>query len=332
MKHFSFSKRLARSAGLALVVMSGVIGAARFSDTAEAAPIANGVLARMRLFVNPSSPASRQAEAWQKSRPSDAGFMRYIASQASATWFGDWNSDVRRDVGNIVTQAKSQGALPVLVAYDIPNRDCGSYSAGGASDAARYGKWIKAFADGLDGRAALVVLEPDAVAGSDCLAPAARDARLSMLRDATKTLKDAGAFVYLDAGNAHWQKADVMADRLRKAGIDIADGFSLNVSNFFSTNDNISFGNDLSRRVGGKHYVIDTSRNGAASTNGQWCNPAGQALGQAPTTRTGHDLVDAFLWVKQPGESDGTCNGGPKAGQWWADYALGLAQRAGRSA
>jgi len=32
--------------------------------------------------------------------------------------------------------------------------------------------------------------------------------------------------------------------------------------------------------------------------------------------------------VKHPGESDGTCNGGPTAGTFWTDYAIGLAQRA----
>jgi endoglucanase len=278
--------------------------------------------------VNPNTSAAKQADAWKKSRPDDAQLMRYIAAQPTATWFGDWNADVRKDVSNVVGQAASQGALPVLVAYDIPNRDCGSYSAGGAGDAQKYGQWIKGFADGINGRKAVVILEPDAVAGSDCLSSPARDTRLSMIRDAVKTLKNAGAFVYIDAGNAHWIKADAMADRLRKAGIDLADGFSLNVSNFFSTNDNIAFGNSLSHLVGGKHYVIDTSRNGLASTNGQWCNPAGQSLGAPPTTQTGRELVDAFLWVKLPGESDGTCNGGPKSGQFWADYALGLAQRA----
>lgn len=328
----SIVKRFARSTSLGMLGMVGVLGAARVSDAALTTPLANGALARLRLFVNPASAAARQADAWQKSRPADASLMRYIASQPTATWFGDWNSDVRRDVGNAASQAASQGTLPVFVAYDIPNRDCGSYSAGGAGDQGRYAQWIKSFADGIAGHQALVVLEPDAVAASDCLSPAARDARFGMLRDAVRTLKSAGAFVYLDAGNAHWVKADVMADRLRKAGIDLADGFSLNVSNFFSTNDNVAYGDDLSRRVGGKHYVIDTSRNGVAATNGQWCNPAGQSLGAAPTTRTGRDLVDAFLWIKAPGESDGTCNGGPKAGQWWADYALGLAQRAGRVA
>ena len=60
-----------------------------------------------------------------------------------------------------------------------------------------------------------------------------------------------------------------------------------------------------------------------------------------PTTRTGNELVDAFLWVKRPGDSDGQCTRGtagpedpvygavdPPAGQRWAEYALGLAQRA----
>lgn len=73
--------------------------------------------------------------------------------------------------------------------------------------------------------------------------------------------------------------------------------------------------------------MIDTSRNGLGATN-ELFNPPGRALGSPPGVRTGHAQVDAFLWVKNPGESDGTANGGPVAGQWWAEYALGLAERA----
>ena len=36
--------------------------------------------------------------------------------------------------------------------------------------------------------------------------------------------------------------------------------------------------------------------------------------------------VDAYLWIKDPGGSDGPCNGGPAAGQYWAWYAEQLAQ------
>jgi endoglucanase len=135
--------------------------------------------------------------------------------------------------------------------------------------------------------------------------------------------------VYIDAGNGNWKSPAVMADRLRKAGIELADGFSLNVSNFHSVQANVSYGQQLSRLVGGKHFVIDTSRNGrGAAVERNWCNAPNQALGRAPTTQTGNSLVDAFLWIKTPGQSDGTCNGGPRAGSWWAEYALELSRAA----
>jgi len=84
----------------------------------------------------------------------------------------------------------------------------------------------------------------------------------------------------------------------------------------------------------GKHFVVDTSRNGNGRPDGDtidggpaFCNPPGRAIGQLPTTKTGDPLVDAFLWIKTPGESDGACNGAPAAGTWMPDYALGLASR-----
>jgi endoglucanase len=172
------------------------------------------------------------------------------------------------------------------------------------------------------------VLEPDAVAQMTCLPATGQQERLALLRDAVALLKAAGAAVYIDAGNARWVGAADMATRLKSAGIAQADGFSLNVSNFISTSANVAYGEAVSSRVSGKHFIIDTSRNGMGGTSdGQWCNPSGQALGETPTTRTGHRLVDAFLWIKYPGESDGPCNGGPSAGTWWPEYALGLARQ-----
>ena len=118
-----------------------------------------------------------------------------------------------------------------------------------------------------------------------------------------------------------------MAPRLKQADIAAADGFSLNVSNYIDNAATIAFGEKLSKLVGGKHFIIDTSRNGLGNA-ADWCNPRGQALGVAPTTRTGHPLVDAFLWIKQPGESDGNCKGGPSAGSWWTEIALELSRAA----
>ena len=284
-------------------------------------------LSGQRLYVDPNSTARRQAETLQRSRPQDAALLTQIANQPVARWLGGWVGDIGREVDNAVSTITGSGSLPVFVAYNIPGRDCGQYSAGGANGTDAYRAWIRSFANGLRGRQALVVLEPDALAGMDCLNASGQQQRLALLRDAVQVLKAQRADVYIDAGNAKWKSADVMASRLNAAGVAGADGFSLNVSNYIDNAANIAFGERVSRLLGGKHFIIDTSRNGLGSTS-QWCNPRGQALGVAPTTNTGHPLVDAFLWIKQPGESDGTCQGGPKAGSWWTDIALELSRAA----
>jgi endoglucanase len=256
--------------------------------------------------------------------------MDKIASQPQADWFGDWSGDVRSAVSNRVSTITSAGALPVLVAYNIPVRDCHGYSGGGASSASAYRDWIRNFAAGIGTRRAIVVLEPDALAGMDCLSAADQSTRLSLLSDAVSVLAGySGVKTYIDAGHSRWQSASVIAGRLQSAGVARASGFTLNVSNYLSTSEERGYGDQVSALVGGKHFLVDTSRNGLGpSPDGQWCNPPGRALGDRPTTATGDPLADAWFWIKAPGESDGTCNGGPAAGQWWADYALGLAQRA----
>lgn len=282
-----------------------------------------------RLYVDPASPARRQADAWARSRPRDAALLRVIAEQPQAIWIGDWVRDPRREVDARVSQIAGAGALPVFVVYNIPHRDCGQYSAGGARGGDDYRRWIIAFSQGLRRRPAVVILEPDGLPSLDCLPARFQDERYVLLREAVQTLRAGGASVYIDAGNANWKQPAVMADRLRKAGVEVATGFSLNVSNFHSVQVNVAYGERLSRLVGGKHFVIDTSRNGrGAAVEREWCNAPNQALGRAPTTRTGNPLVDAFLWVKTPGQSDGTCNGGPRAGAWWAEYALELSRAA----
>ena len=281
-----------------------------------------------RLFVDPNSDAKRQAETWRRSRPADAALIARIAEQPVAKWLGGWVRDIRREVSQMVATITGSGALPVFVAYNIPYRDCGSYSAGGSATATAYRKWIKDFAAGVGGRNAIVILEPDALPGMDCLAAAGQRERLALLREGVSELRRQRAAVYIDAGNVNWRSADVMADRLKRAGIAEANGFALNVSNFAPTQANIAYGEKISRLVGGKHFIIDTSRNGLQTTSREWCNPRGRALGVAPTTNTGHPLVDAFLWVKVPGQSDGTCGGGPQAGSWWSTYALELSRMA----
>ncbi len=315
-------------AGLALAG-AAVPAAASGGNGDDGRPSDANPVARARFYVQPVSEARRQADAWRRARPQDAALMEWMAAQPTAHWVGDWSGDPRADVERVTSAAARAGATPVLVAYNIPQRDCGHYSSGGTRGGDAYRRWIRGFAQGIGRRRAVVILEPDALMVTECLTPARREERMALLRDAVEVLKGAGAAVYLDAGSARWGRPEEMASRLQQAGIARADGFALNVSNFIATPVNVSYGERISQRVGGKHFVIDTSRNGAGTATGrEWCNAADQALGAAPTARTAHRLVDAFLWVKRPGESDGTCNGGPSAGRWWADYALGLARRA----
>jgi endoglucanase len=282
------------------------------------------------LYVDPYSNARKTADAWRLTRPADATQMDKIATQSQARWFGNWNTSIASDIDAAVTTMTAAGAVPVLVAYNIPQRDCGGLSGGNTTTIDQYKTWISAFANGIRARRAVVILEPDALAGMDCLSTADQQTRLSLVAYGVAAFKALGSTaVYLDGGHAHWQSATTIASRLNAAGVADAAGFALNVSNFVTNAANLSFGQQVSPLVGGKHYVIDSSRNGLGPTaDNQWCNPAGRALGTRPTTTTGIAGLDAFLWVKAPGESDGACNGGPSAGVFWADYALGLAQRA----
>jgi endoglucanase len=291
-------------------------------------------LVRQRLYVDPHGAAAVQAASWQADgHPEQARLLRKIADRPVADWVTDGPLPVAQRVGALVGRAQAAQQLPVLVAYNIPDRDCGGHSAGGATSTQQYRDWIRGFARGIGNRPALVILEPDAVAHTVEGCAQSGEQRLALLRDAVTVLKATGSTrIYLDAGNPGWIKDSYqLAAALRRAGIGQADGFALNVANFYTTADNITFGNRLSDALGGNtRFVIDTSRNGngpAPATNGShWCNPPGRALGPAPTTVTGQPKVDAFLWVKRPGESDGVCRPGqPPAGQWWPQYALDLA-------
>jgi endoglucanase len=280
------------------------------------------------LYIDPNSHAARQAKAWRNNRPEDAALMDVLAAQPTANWFGDWNQNIYNDVHHVVSEAAGQNATPVLVAYNIPARDCGGYSAGGANSPSGYTAWIELFASAIGSNRVIVILEPDALAGMGCLNSQDQRTRLNLISNAVDRLKiNPAAKVFIDAGHSGWIDSLKMASDLQAANIARADGFALNVSNFNSNDESINYGLQISDKLGGKQFVIDTSRNGNGS-NGEWCNPSGRAIGTKPTFRTGSAVIEAFLWIKRPGESDGNCNGGPGAGQWWADYALQLIRNA----
>jgi len=257
--------------------------------------------------------------------------MDRIAGRPVAEWLNGPNPG---PVVRARTIAAAQAdRVAVLVAYYIPNRDCGQYSLGGAPTAAAYRAWIDEFATALGDRGAYVIVEPDAVAQvvAGCTRVVAND-RYALLAHAVDRLKQQPhTHVYLDAGNSGWiPEAWRLVDALKASGVARADGVALNVSNYQTNKASSTYGDQLSKDLAGKHYVIDTSRNGNGPYSGTdaWCNPPGRALGTPPTTHTDNPLLDAYLWIKRPGESDGTCRGGPAAGRWWPSNALELARDA----
>lgn len=256
-----------------------------------------------------------QAADWQRAH--GASWLDPITGTPQAWWLTG-----PRDITGLAAlleRTRRQGALPVLVAYHIPNLDCAG-PGHGAAHAGAYTAWVEQIVAAARGTRAAIVLEPDAVA-AECF----DTARGELLSAAVARLADAGHYVYLDAGHPRWRPAEEMAQRLHAAGIARAEGFAVNVSNRQSTADSHRYAVSLSTLVGDREAVIDTSRNGLqAPPADQWCNPARQGLGERPTTDPGLDRVAALLWVKRPGESDGPCGGGPQAGAFTPRQAQAL--------
>ncbi|MFJ2867277.1 glycoside hydrolase family 6 protein [Kitasatospora sp. NPDC087314] len=286
------------------------------------------------FYVSDRTNAARQVVALRgQGRPAEADTLLRIAAQPSSQWLGEQGA--KEIAEQVSRRAAEADRTAVFVAYNIPHRDCGLYSAGGAADAASYRAWISGVAEALGDRKAWVVLEPDAVAHTLDTCGIKGDLaaeRYGLLAFAVQELKKRPQVrVYLDAGNPGWaQDPAELSTALRKSGIAAADGFAVNVANFYDTDRNAAYGGRLSTALDGKHFVIDTSRNGNGPLGGDaWCNPPGRALGERPTADTGRPGVDAYLWIKNPGESDGECGRGePRAGEFWLPYALGLAQAA----
>ncbi|CAM3998650.1 glycoside hydrolase family 6 protein [Kibdelosporangium persicum] len=278
------------------------------------------------FYVDPNSnPAT-----WVRNNGSDGRAARIqssIASKPMARWFGSWSGDIQSAVSSFVAAADAADKLPVLVAYNIPGRDaCGGHSGGGAGSPEAYRTWISAFASGLGNRPAVVILEPDSLADFNCMDSGKIATRNSMITYATEQLRDKGVntWAYLDAGNARWVPAATMASRLNSAGVRNVRGFSINVSNYYTTSESAAYGNAVNASLPGytKPFVIDTSRNGNGS-NGEWCNPAGRRIGTPAQVGGGAEML---VWAKIPGDSDGSCGigAGIPAGQFSPDLAIRL--------
>jgi len=288
-----------------------------------------------RLYTDPGNPLLSAASFLKANgQAGDAAELKAIASTPAGIWAVGAPDDMQR-VRQAAQAAAKAHEIPVIVAYNLPNRDaCGKFSAAPAGGA-HYEAWIRQLAVAIGSANAIVVVEPDGLPDivRGCLSAAQSTQRYQLLRYAMKTL---GALpkarVYLDAGNpGMFSDPGVLAGPLKRAGVQYGRGFSANVSNFQWTSVVVSWSQRLEHDLGGKlEAVVDTGRNGNGPYTGplapQWCNPPGRAPGPAPRFDPGPAGIDAYLWIKDPGASDGLCNGGPAAGQYWLQYAVDLEQ------
>ncbi|MGW4501716.1 glycoside hydrolase family 6 protein [Micromonospora sp. NPDC004336] len=290
------------------------------------------IAADSAFYVDPATAAAT----WVAANPGDprAAVIRdRIASVPQGRWFTRTNtSTVRAEVDALVGAAAAAGRIPILVVYNIPNRDCSGASGGGAPDHATYRQWVDQVAAGLAGRPATIVLEPDVLPLMTSCQNAAQQAETkASMAYAGKRLKagSSAARVYFDTGHSAWLSPAEAAARLVGADIaNSADGISLNVSNYRRTADEVAYAKQVIAATGVSRLkaVVDTSRNGNGPAGSEWCDPAGRAIGTPSTTATGDPAVDAYLWVKLPGEADGCI---APAGQFVPQRAYDLAVAAG---
>jgi endoglucanase len=281
------------------------------------------------LYVDPKS----QPATWVRTNPRDPRrdlIENGIASTPLGRWFVNAGDD-RATAGAYVRAAERADRLPILVAYNIPLRDCGGHSTGGAASAEAYRTWVDGLVAAVGSRPAVVILEPDVLPGLDCRSPEQQEETFQLIGYAVDRFAAwaPNTWVYVDAGHSNWKDPPTMADRLRRAHIDKARGFSLNVSNYQATDKSIAYGQQISWLLddGGiaARFVVDTSRNGTATAGSEWCNPPGQRVGNRPRPG-GASGLDMQLWVKPPGEGDGACGIVPhgNAGEFTPSLAVTL--------
>jgi endoglucanase len=212
--------------------------------------------------------------------------------------------------------------LPSFVIYNIPNRDIGQYSKGGAKSRENYLDFIDRFSKGIGSNSPIIIYEPDALPHSTLLSEEEQEWRLELMKESLEHLtNNCSGLIYIDVGHSKWLQPKQASKLLTLISNDKVKGFSVNVCNYRTIEESIEWANQICTWRKRDTYIIDTSRNGKGPNEDEWCNPKGRGLGYTPTTSTHSEKCDAYLWVKIPGESDGKCNGGPKAGKFWGEQA-----------
>jgi endoglucanase len=311
-------------------------------------PAAPNPLLGQRFFLDRMEPAYMQWVRWKRAgETTKANQIWKLAREPRFRWFGKFTAPrMQKKIRGYLdrVQCDQPGTVPLMVVMRHQGKGCsGTYRAGGVAEDRRTMRWYDDFADSVGNHRVVIAFEPDSLGTVDCLARDRRKARLDVLRYGVDRLSQLpNATIYLEAGASDWEPATRTAKQLRYIGVSKVRGFMLNVTHHDWTRANILHGLQISRMVGGKHFIINTSYNGRGPlhyrkwinrakhrwrTINVWCHPGLRGLGPAPTTATANPTVDAYMYINRPGYSAGSCNGGPlPVGTWWAARALMYAE------
>ncbi|KAJ1303749.1 hypothetical protein OPQ81_008173 [Rhizoctonia solani] len=231
-----------------------------------------------------------------------------------------------------------------LVIYNLPDRDCSSKASAGelsltssATGETPYQKLLqsaRAQIEKYPDITVAIILEPDSIGDlvasngvAKCSSSAQAHKRLLSLAIATLQLPNVS--IYLDGANAGWlgeslaPTAALLSDILKDAKAQNANatvrGLATNISNYNGLGnqqkagqDELKYIKDLApylKKVGfPANFIVDQGRSGnqqATRRDNDWCNFKYAGFGLRPAVTT-HPLVDAVVWVKPGGESDGT--------------------------
>jgi endoglucanase len=293
-----------------------------------------------RFFLDRMEAAYIQWAKWRRAgQASHADTIWKLAREPRFRWFGKFTrprmqKKIRGYLNRV--QCDQPGTVPLMAVMRHQGKGCsGTYRAGGEAEDRSTMRWYDDFVESVGDARVVIAFEPDSLGTIDCHARSRRDDRIQLLRYGVNALSQLpNATIYLEATASDWEPADRVAKLLRAIGIANVRGFMLNATHYDWTSNNVRFGLEVSRRTGGKHFVINTAENGRGPihyrlSNGRrinvWCNPGLRGLGPRPTTDTSHPMVDAYLWINRPGYAQ-SCQHRPIA--WYPARALNYARYA----
>jgi|GEM_PF-2698234 len=276
----------------------------------------------------------------QEERWDDYDLMNRIVHTAQFRWIGSWstNDAIANYAHQVYVAAAEADRIGLIAYYGMRDYTC-EEAAGDPALEAFYQERSQVLVEELPGSGAdvWILLEPGLIAD---LGSCENDPRGAWLSDAAATLAGAGAAVYLDAGLV--EDPDRLAATL--AGLDLAPvaGIAVGTNGYRAPSDQVAGGQAVlaalaaagvdidAPRTGsdpgqaGLGIIVDTSRSGVPLDDPDPCNPPEAGIG-VPPRLIGDGTLDAHVWIKRVGESDGACNGGPTRGQFSRNHALALA-------